>query len=279
MKERFEVGVVKKLEPRPEQAVPSVHSMGFRAAHLSLYEPSFYSDELASLLQRQCEEYQVSIDALWVGWPGHVVWDFVEGPSTIGLVPPHLRAERATIIKQGADFAARLGIKQVITHVGFIPEDMHDEKYTTLIPILADLARHCQKNGQEFLFETGQETPVTLLRTIEDIGESNVGINLDPANLILYGTGNPVDALDVFGHLVRGVHIKDGVYPTNGKELGQERAVGKGKVDFAALLKGLKSHSYAGKLYIECELPTDDIVAEIRKARTYIDGLVDELFA
>ena len=90
------------------------------------------------------------------------------------------------------------------------------------------LARHCGGNGQYFLFETGQEAPVVLLRTIEDAGAGNLGVNLDPANLLMYGMGNPVDALDVFGTFVRNVHAKDGLYPTEGQAPGRGDQAGAG---------------------------------------------------
>lgn len=73
-----------------------------------------------------------------------------------------------------------------------------------------------------FNFETGQETPITLLLTIQDIGLDNLGINLDPANLLMYGKGNPQDAVYMYGDYIRGVHIKDELYPTDGRRLGKE---------------------------------------------------------
>ena len=110
-----------------------------------------------------------------------------------------------------------------------------------------------QSNG--VWFETGQETPVVLLRVIGDIGTPNLGINLDPANLILYGKANPVDSLDVFGKYIRNLHIKDGLYPTDGRNLGQETPVGSGKVDFPTLFSRLKDEfGYDGELIIEREI-------------------------
>lgn len=278
MTKQFEVGIVVKLEKGPEKVIREVHEMGFHTCQISVYDSSYYNDETLSLLKEHCAKYDVTVDALWTGWPGYLAWNFTEGPQTVGLVPPYLRAERARIIKQGADFANKLGVKRIVTHLGFVPEDMHDPKYVELIPVLKDIAMHCQANGQDFLFETGQETPVTLLRTIEDIGFDNVGINLDPANLILYGKGNPVDALDVFGSHVRGVHIKDGDYPKDGRNLGQEKPVGQGAVDFPALLLKLKDLGYSGALCIECELE-ENTQQEIQNAKSKINNWITELFS
>ena len=273
----LDIGIVVKLEEKGENVIQKVHELGFKVCQISVYDTSYYTDAIASIIKEQCAKYGVTIDGIWTGWPGDLAWNFTKGPETVGLVPPHLRDERAEVIKQGSDFAAKLGVKRIITHLGFVPEDMKDQKYIDLIPVLQDIAAHCRKNNQDFLFETGQETPVTLLRTIEDIGVENVGVNLDPANLVLYGKGNPVDALDVLGRHVKGVHIKDGTYPTDGRNLGQEKPVGEGIVDFPELLAKLKKLGYSEPVCIECELEEDVRLREIENAKNALNGWLAEL--
>src|SRR5262249_34214455 len=138
------------------------------------------------------------------------------------------------------------------------------------------LVRDFQQMGCNFLFETGQETPVTLLRTIEDIGLPNVGINLDPANLVLYGKANPVDALDTIGRFVRGVHAKDGLYPTTGGALGLEVPLGQGKVDFPRLLERLLALGYTGALTIEREIEGDEQTRDILKAKELLGTILTQ---
>src|SRR5690606_31481717 len=147
-----------------------------------------------------------------------------------------------------ADFAKRIEAPALVTHCGFIPENMTDPNYEGVVEAIREVAQYCESLGLGFWFETGQETPIVLLRTIERVGTSNLGINLDPANLILYGKGNPIDALDVIGSYVRNVHVKDGMYPTNGDSLGKETLVGTGKVQFPALIARLRSIGYDGEL-------------------------------
>ena len=130
--------------------------------------------------------------------------------------------------------------------------------------------------GLGFWFETGQETPITLLRTIHDIGTDNLGINLDPANLLMYGKANPVDALDVFGQYVRGVHAKDGEYPTNGRQLGVEKPLGEGRVNFPALLTKLKALGFSGALTIEREISGPQQIADIQKAKQMLTALLQD---
>ncbi len=172
-------------------------------------------------------------------------------------------------MKKGADFAHKLGFPSITTHAGFIPENMTDPLYPPLLEAIYEIASHCDKLGIEFWFETGQETPVVILRVIEAMqkrGLNNLGINLDPANLLMYGKANPNDALDVFGQYVRGVHAKDGEYPTNGNKLGVEKPLGQGRVDFPTLIGKLKALNYAGALTIEREISGDQQIADIRQA-------------
>ena len=158
--------------------------------------------------------------------------------------------------------------------MGFIPENPGDAQYAATVEAVRTVAAHCKENGQYFLFETGQETPVTLLRTITDVGLDNLGLNLDPANLILYGKANPVDALGVVGKYVRDVHAKDGCYPTDGRALGQETALGEGQVNFPALIAGLKALGYDGAITIEREISGEQQIADILKAKALLTACI-----
>ena len=131
-----------------------------------------------------------------------------------------------------------------------------------------------KENGQYLLFETGQETPVTMLRCFETVGEDNLGVNLDTANVILYGKANPVDALDVFGKYVRNLHAKDGVYPVNGRELGKEVRLGDGKVNFPRLIARLRELGYDGCLTIEREVDGSQQTVDIRHAKKFLEGII-----
>ncbi len=178
------------------------------------------------------------------------------------------------MLLEGSDFAKMIGVDKLVTHAGYMPENPYDPNYAAVISSLRVIAKRCLANGQKFLFETGQETPVTLRRAIEDIGTGNVGVNLDPANLLLYGKANPVDALDVFGQYVMGVHGKDGLYPTDGRHLGQEVPLGQGKVNFPRLIAGLKACGYDGAITIEREISGDQQRQDILAAKELLESLV-----
>lgn len=220
-------------------------------------------------------EGKLKITSFWAGWSSPDVWNFVDGPATLGLVPAAYRAKRIDEIKNGIEFARLLGVHDVATHVGFVPETPTLDGYRDVVSAVKYLADYCAKYDMFFNFETGQETPVTLMRLFSDIGAENLGVNLDPANLILYGRGNPVDAIDIYGSKIRGVHVKDGDYPKDDfYKLGNERVVGEGSVNYPVFLPKLLKSGYKGDLYIEREITGQKRADDIKKTITYIKSLM-----
>ncbi|MBE5765719.1 MAG: sugar phosphate isomerase/epimerase [Clostridiales bacterium] len=252
-------------------------AQGFKHCQLISWNPGLWNDASAEEIKALSTEYGVEITAFWCGWVGPMRWNFTEGPETLGIVPVAYRAQRVQNLLDGAAYARKLGVCDVVTHMGFIPENMSDPNYPGVVAAVKVIAQELKRNGQNLLFETGQETPVVLLRLFEEINTGNLYINLDPANLIMYGKANPVDALDVFGDYIRGVHAKDGLYPTNGKELGAEVKVGTGKANFPALLKGLKEHGFDGSLTIEREISGEQQLIDIKETQEYLNKLIADL--
>ena len=260
-----------------EEKFSQAATQGFHYCQITSWDPSLWTEENAAEIRGLCGKYEMEITAFWCGWAGPRAWNFTEGPETLGIVPVAFRAGRVQNLLDGAAYARLLGVTDVVTHMGFIPENMTDPNYPGVKAAVAEIARNLKKNGQNLLFETGQETPVVLLRLFEDIGTGNLYVNLDPANLILYGKANPVDALDVLGGYVRGVHAKDGLYPTNGRELGHEVKVGDGKVNFPKLLARLHELGYDGSLTIEREISGPQQIADIQATKKYLEELIAAL--
>ncbi|HLQ46657.1 MAG TPA: sugar phosphate isomerase/epimerase family protein [Planctomycetaceae bacterium] len=210
-------------------------------------------------LQR-CRDAGITITCVFSGFDGESYADIATTARTVGLVPEATRAARVKEAKEISDFAKRLGCNCVGMHIGFVPADRQSASYKTLIDATRDLLDHVKRNGQNLHLETGQESADHLLEFIHDVGRDNLFINFDPANMILYGTGDPIAALKKVGHLVRSVHCKDAKWAApdqRGKGWGTEVALGDGDVGLETYLRTLLSLGYTGPLTIEREIAHD----------------------
>ncbi len=264
----------------PEAAISRVNELGLTNCFLSLDDYiGRFSRPLAQQLSGLLDKYRVTATSVEVVGPGRLAWNFVDGPSTIGLVPRNTRAARIEALKQTSDFAKMLGVKRVQTHCGFIPENPKDPLYAEVVAAIREVTVHCAANGQDFLMETGQETPTTLSRAIMDVGQPNLGVGLDTANLILYGKANPVDAVGIIGAHVKSVHAKDGRWPTDPMELGQEVPIGDGCVDFAKVFSRLRKIGYTGAITIEREISGPQQIADVKKEKAYLEKIISKIEA
>ncbi|MBR3299923.1 MAG: sugar phosphate isomerase/epimerase [Clostridia bacterium] len=261
-----------------EEKFNSVKELGLPSCQLTSWNPSLWTDENVRSICNASKKTGVEISAFWCGWTGPVIWDFYDGQITLGLVPAEYRQMRVEQLCAGADFAKKLGVTDVITHMGFIPENPNDPNFAPFCVAVRTVSKHLKKNGQNLLFETGQETPVTMLRCFEKVGTDNLFVNLDTANVILYGKANPVDALDVFGKYVRNIHAKDGFYPTNGHDLGVEVRIGDGKADFERLFRKLKELDYHRYVTIEREIDGDKQTEDIIYAKKYLEDIITRVY-
>src|SRR2546426_1123733 len=270
-KKPLRLGLIIGVGKDPDAAMAQVHDLGLPTcqAFVDDFEPG-----LVVRLRQALEKYRIEATSLVVGGPGKEVWDFYQGPLTIGLVPRETRTARIAHLKKASDFARQCGIPAVQTHCGFIPENPNDPLYKETVAAISEVAECCKRNGQNFRYETGQETPITLVRAIRDVGLDNQGVNFDVANLILYGKANPVDAVETIGPYVQGVHAKDGLWPTDPRNLGKEVPIGQGKVDFPRVIRRLKEMSYRGAITIEREISGPQQMEDIRKEKVYLENLI-----
>ncbi|MBQ9793472.1 MAG: TIM barrel protein [Clostridia bacterium] len=256
-----------------DAAFSKFQALGLNCCQLSVWDvENMFTPEKAEEAKAASAKYGIEITALWAGWTGPAAWNFTEGPATLGIVPAEYRAMRVQQLIKAADFAEWLGVTDIITHAGFLPESPCDPNFQPVADAIKEIAEVYKARGLWFLFETGQETPVAMLRYIETVGTGNLGINFDTANLILYGKANSVDALEVFGKYVRNTHFKDGLYPTCGNELGHEVALGDGKANVPGIIAKLKELNYQGAYVIEREISGDRQIADITKAKTLIES-------
>lgn len=248
-----------------------------------LKDAEFYSCQLgyrsnmdityANQLKKACKKNGVSVTTL-VGVPGGGIWNFTEGPSTLGLVPEKGREAKIAELKQMIDFCQMADIPAIHSHFGFIPENPGAPEYKSFITVMKDLGEYAKNKNVLIYFETGQETPTTLIRAIQDIGTGNLFINCDLANLVMYGKANSLDAVKMFGPLIKEFHAKDGKYPTNPYELGREVPIPEGEVDFPNVIKELKKNGFDGSITIEYEL-SGSSMEYLVKTRKYLQNLLD----
>jgi L-ribulose-5-phosphate 3-epimerase len=270
------IGVITRLA-QDGPSFDKLRAFGLRVCQLVSWDPAAWTPALARQVRGEARSAGVRMTSFWSGWEGPRVWDLLAGPDTLGIVPEEHRAVRVANLKRGGEFARELGVRAVITHLGFIPENPSDPRFAGVVEAVRDVALHLRSLGLEFWFETGQETPVTMLRLIGEVGTGNLGVNLDPANLILYGKGNPIDALDLLGPYVGNVHAKDALYPTDPMRLGREVKVGEGRVRYPEFLRRLREVGFTGELVIEREISGAEQDRDIRATVEYLERQLAEL--
>jgi sugar phosphate isomerase/epimerase len=232
----------------------------------------------AKEFQAKIKSAGIRVTCVFGGFDGESYASIPITAQTVGLVPEATRAARLKEMKEISDFARLLDVDAVGLHIGFVPHDRKSSAYTSLLDCTRDLLDHVARNGQWLHLETGQETAEHLLEFIRDVDRKNLAINFDPANMILYGNGNPIEALMMVGEHVRSVHCKDGKWASpdvRGKEWGTEVALGEGDVNIELYLRVLKSFDYTGPLTIEREIAHDRArqKADIGQAVTLLETL------
>ncbi len=249
-----DAGLGVHLEVVRELGVPSIQ---LHAPHRETRTP-----EAARAFLTKCADAAITVTAVFGGFEGESYADIATTSRTVGLVPEATRAARVQEMKEISDFTRLLGCDTVALHIGFVPEDHASANYRDLLKTTQDLLDHVARNGQNLHLETGQESADHLLHFISDVGRSNLFINFDPANMILYGTGEPIAALKKVGKFVRSVHCKDAKWApegVRGTAWGQEVALGDGDVGMENYLRTLLEIGYTGPLTIEREIPQDPV--------------------
>ena len=192
--------------------------------------------------------------------------------ETGGVVPDeHWDANWANI-QSVADIAAQLGLKLVTFHAGFLPHEESDPGFAKLLGRITQIADAFDAHGIELGFETGQETAETLRLFLEKLNRPSVGVNFDPANMLLYDKGDPIDALEALAPFLKQCHIKDATKTREPGTWGAEVTVGTGEVDWPTFFATLSKLGYDGDCCIEREAD-DQRVADIRTAREFVTQL------
>lgn len=265
---KIKLGTIVSITENIKEGFEEVAKLGMQTCQISC-TAEFMIDKLKPKdIRKTSEEFGIEITSFFLIFEGQI-YNRIEGISTVGFIPEERRTKRLKLAEKFSDMICEIGVKSITSHVGAIPNDPKSPLYLEFVPSMKKFVEHCQKNGQIFCFETGQELPSTLKRLIVDIGD-NAYVNLDPANLILYGMAHPLDAVEIFGEYVRGMHAKDALWPNRDEGLGIEVPVGKGEVDFPLLISRLKEKGFKGPITIEREISGEQQKKDILEAKKFL---------
>jgi sugar phosphate isomerase/epimerase len=270
--EELAIGVFTSVGAGLGASLESVRELGLDNVQLHTPPLEARSPERTRDLKQQFEEAGIAITVVFCGFEGESYESIPIVKQTVGLVPAETREARLKETFEISDWTKAMGCDAVGMHIGFISEDRESELHRELVKVARRVCDHCAANGQRFHLETGQESADGLLTFIEDVGRDNLAVNFDPANMILYGTGEPIPALRKIGAHVKSVHCKDGKWSDQpGVTWGVETPLGEGDVNIPLFIETLKEIGYRGPLTIEREVPGEqqkrDIAAAVELLR------------
>lgn len=280
MAEKWPIGVFASIDAGLGVRLEVARELGVPTIHLHTPHQASRTPQRAAEFNGRLAELGITTTCVFAGFDGESYADIPTVKRTVGLVPRATRAARTADLKAIADFARELNVGVVGVHLGFVPHDRPDLDYRELVELTREVCAHCGRNRQALHLETGQEPVDVLIRFLDDVACDNLFVNFDPANMILYGAGEPLPALAELGARVRSVHCKDATWSDRpGETWGREVALGEGDVDFAAFLQTLRTIGYAGPLTIEREIPQEPErqKAEIGRAIALLERLKREI--
>jgi len=250
---------------------------GFDSCQL-VYKPAVYDINEAAVIREAAQKYGVEISAFFAGYiDGLAKWDLHYDYRIAGLNSPAFGAERLKYVLSALPFIHKLGVTDVIVHAGFVPNNPFAPEYADMLCMVRILADKAKQLDMNVLFETGGESPITLLRLIKEVNTGNLFVNMDTGNLIMYGYGNPCEAVITLGQYIRNIHAKDGTPPTDPYKLGKETKIGEGVVDFRRFFTLLKKTGYDRFITIEREITGEEQLADIQSGMRYLKDILETI--
>ena len=189
-----------------------------------------------------------------------------------GLVPDATWDANWANLQVTVHNARRLGIPIVMTHAGFLPHEPSDPAFAKLLGRMRQVARLFADHGLTLCCETGQESAAALVGFLDHLAEPNVAVNFDPANMLLYNSGDPIAALRSIGHRVKSCHLKDATLTPTPGTWGAEVPIGSGQVDWPAFFATMADLDYRGYFCFEREAGAAR-AGDIAAGRDYITNL------
>jgi len=254
-----------------------VRSLGVRCGQLGLPGDMNLTAAAAAAWRSALRRAEFTLVTVFAAYTGENYADIPSVRRTVGFIPSRTRAAREKRTLEVSDFAARLGAPGIACHIGFVPPDRGDPGYQAVRDVVQRVCDHAAGHSQTFALETGQEPAGVLLQFIQDVSRPNLRVNFDPANLVLYGTGDPIEALRELAPYVASVHAKDGDWPPRDVpgSLGKERPLGQGSVGIERWVRTLAEIGFTGPLNVEREaFDSDERRRDIRDGIELLRKLV-----
>ena len=256
--EKWPLGVFASIDEGLGVDIDVAHELGVTTIHLHAPSPAARTPEAARAFSERLRDLGLKVTVVFAGFEGESYADIPTVKQTIGLVPAATRQARLEELKSIIDFTEMLGVDATGLHIGFVPHDSADPDFAAIVEATREVCDYAAQKGIHIHLETGQEPADVLSEFLSAVDRSNLFVNFDPANMILYGCGEPIPALKKIAAHVRSIHCKDATWSEHpGETWGQEVPLGEGAVDFAEYLKTLDAIGYTGPLTIEREIPQE----------------------
>ena len=268
----FEIGLMLWANDA-EQKIQILKSLGIGIAQIGVRWSDINQAHKRRTLSKLLRHSGIEWVTLFAAFDGESYADIPAVQNTVGLVPAATRASRTEEAKRLTEFACEIGIKNFAFHVGMVPDNPDHPDYPAVVRAVRAVADEARFNGQQLCLETGQEAADTLLGFIADLKTTNIKVNFDPANLILYGSDHPMDALEKLQDYVVSVHCKDGKRPSEPNRLGTETPLGVGQVGIDRFVSKLRDIGYQGPLIIEREISGDQQIFDVKLAIQLLKSL------
>jgi len=246
-----EVGIFFWAEPDALATVQTLKKLGVVSGQLAVDGTVELTPAVTAAWKAALAAEDFHVWTVFAAYEGECYNDIPTVEKTVGFIPAATRAAREARTKAVIEFGAALGVKSFGCHVGCIPHDQTNPEFTAMVEMVRRIADFAASHGMTYCLETGQEPAAQLLEFFEVVARPNVKINFDPANMILYGSGEPIEAFRLLAKHVISVHGKDGDWPAAAQALGTERILGTGSVNIPKFMATLKEVGYSGPVCVE----------------------------
>ncbi len=268
-----EIGLMLNVGQDPVANIRKVQSLGLKLVQMGSPGDDWLVEPKRAQLQKLIADAGIEVFTVFVGFEGESYADIPTVKKTVGFLEPSTREARLKRTFKTVDLAKLLGAKYLGTHIGFVPHNERDLQYDAMVEIVRKIADYCARVGMGVSLETGQEPADVLVKFIKNVNKKNLTVNFDPANMILYGSGDPHEALAKLKKWVVSVHMKDGVGPTAKDQLGTEKPLGEGSVNITKFVNTLKSFGFEGPLVIEREITGPEQIKDVTAAIALVEKL------